>query len=152
MIRQHRESLRFDRLLPVEGNESDVSFKLKTAPAGSTARSNFFFSETKRSHFYVTQYIATCARFPGLFRAPARTRRVFFWLGQSELETRAFDYEPPTRNKSLRFLPHKTHEDASRTTLRIIYTRPSGGSRHSLPHPPPSPTHIQPPQWPPSAP
>lgn len=34
MIRQHRESVPFDRLLPVEGKESDVSFKLKTAGRG----------------------------------------------------------------------------------------------------------------------
>ena len=88
-----------------------------------------------------------------------RTRRVFFRFGQSELETHAdFARSISSHQHAInlsRFLPHKSakkkktrENDAS----NYLHAFPSGGSRHSLTHLPPSPTHIQPPQWPPSAP
>jgi hypothetical protein len=89
------------------------------------------------------------AHFPAFFRS-------------SRLNTSRFLYAQPNGPRVSR-PKHPSHEHAINLTRLTAYFWEndasiylkrvrSGGSRHSYPHLPPSPSHIQPPQWPPSAP
>jgi hypothetical protein len=89
------------------------------------------------------------AHFPAFFRS-------------SRSNTSRFLYAQPNGPRVSR-PKHPSHEHAINLTRLTAYFWEndasiylkrvrSGGSRHSYPHLPPSPSHIQPPQWPPSAP